>query len=162
MTSNSMISSRGTARALERYRIQQDSRASVSHPEGGEASWPGDNQFAASSGASARLRSCRCRIAESRPSRRYSLCQGSKRLGVRFGDWLSGGQAKDLLRCPNGEPLIGKRDHAILALVLGCGLGRSEAAQLTLEHFQRRTITGPSWICSAKVAIFDPCPFRTG
>ena len=39
---------------------------------------------------------------------------------------------------PSGESLIGKRDRAILALLLGCGLRRSEAAQLTLEHFQRR------------------------
>ena len=29
-------------------------------------------------------------------------------------------------------------DHAILALLLGCGLRRSEAAHLTTEHFQRR------------------------
>jgi integrase len=64
--------------------------------------------------------------------------KGAKRLGVRLGNWLSAEQAKDLLRCPNREALIGKRDRAILALLLGCGLRRSEAAQLTLEHFQRR------------------------
>jgi site-specific recombinase XerC len=38
----------------------------------------------------------------------------------------------------NGEALIGKRDCAILALLVGCGLRRSETAQLTSEHFQRR------------------------
>lgn len=64
--------------------------------------------------------------------------KGAKRLGVRLGNWLNAEQAKDLLRCPNGEALIGKRDRAILALLLGCGLRRSETAQLTLEHFQRR------------------------
>jgi site-specific recombinase XerD len=64
--------------------------------------------------------------------------KGAKRLGVRLGNWLSAQQAKDLLRCPNGEALIGKRDRAILALLLGCGLRRSETAQLTLGHFQRR------------------------
>jgi len=45
--------------------------------------------------------------------------KGAKRLGVRLGNWLSAEQAKDLLRSPNGEALIGKRDHAILALLLG-------------------------------------------
>jgi integrase len=64
--------------------------------------------------------------------------KGAKRLGVRLGNWLSAEQAKDMLRCPNREALIGKRDCAILALLLGCGLRRSETAQLTLEHFQRR------------------------
>ncbi len=64
--------------------------------------------------------------------------KGAKRLGVRLGNWLSAGEAKDLLRCPSGESPIGKRDRAILALLLGCGLRRSETAQLNLEHFQRR------------------------
>jgi site-specific recombinase XerD len=64
--------------------------------------------------------------------------KGAKRLGVRLGNWLTAEQAKDMLRCPNGEALIGKRDRAILAVLLGCGLRRSEAAQLTFEHLQRR------------------------
>lgn len=88
--------------------------------------------------------------------------RGAKRLGVRLGNWLSAGQAKDLLRSPSEESLIGKRDRAILALLLGCGLRRSEAAQLSWNIFRAGTITGPSSICSAKAAIFDPCPFRTG
>jgi integrase len=64
--------------------------------------------------------------------------RGAKRLGVRLGNWLSAQQAKNMLNCPNGDTLIGKRDRVIVALLLGCGLRRSEAAQLTLEHFQRR------------------------
>ncbi len=64
--------------------------------------------------------------------------RGTKRLGVRLGNWLSAQQAKSMLSCPNGETLIGKRDRAILALLLGCGLRRAEAAQLEFEHFQRR------------------------
>lgn len=64
--------------------------------------------------------------------------KGAKRLGVRLGKWLTAEQAKDILWCPNGEARIGKRDRAILAVLLGCGLRRSEAAQLTFEHLQRR------------------------
>jgi site-specific recombinase XerC len=36
------------------------------------------------------------------------------------------------------ESVRGKRDHAMLAILLGCGLRRSELVQLTVEHFQRR------------------------
>ena len=43
--------------------------------------------------------------------------KGAKRLGVRLGNWLTAEQAKDMLRCPNGEALIGKRDRAILAVL---------------------------------------------
>jgi site-specific recombinase XerD len=64
--------------------------------------------------------------------------KGAKRLGVRLGNWLSAEQAKNLLRSPNGEALIGKRDRAILAFLLGCGLRRSETAELTSEDLQRR------------------------
>jgi integrase len=34
--------------------------------------------------------------------------------------------------------LKGKRDHVILALMLGCGLRRNEVAGLTFEHIQQR------------------------
>jgi site-specific recombinase XerD len=64
--------------------------------------------------------------------------KGAKRLGVRLGNWLSAEQAKELIRSPDLQTTIGKRDHAILSLLLGCGLRRSEAAHLTIEHFQRR------------------------
>ncbi|MGA8596503.1 MAG: tyrosine-type recombinase/integrase [Bryobacteraceae bacterium] len=57
---------------------------------------------------------------------------------MRLGNRLSAEQAKDLIRCPNRKTLSGKLDHAILAVLLGCGLRRSETAHLTLEHFQRR------------------------
>jgi site-specific recombinase XerD len=64
--------------------------------------------------------------------------KGAKRLGVRLGNWLTAEQSKDMSRCPNGDALIGMRDRAILAVLLGCGVRRSEAAQLTFEHLQRR------------------------
>jgi integrase len=35
---------------------------------------------------------------------------------------------------PDRERLIGKRDHVILALLLGCGLRRQELAQLKVEE----------------------------
>ena len=64
--------------------------------------------------------------------------KGAKRLGLRIGNWLSAEQAKALLQTPDRETMTGKRDRAILAVLLGCGLRRSEAVRLNMEHFQRR------------------------
>jgi len=35
-------------------------------------------------------------------------------------------------------PLKGKRDRAIIAVLLGCGLRRRELADLSFDHLQRR------------------------
>ena len=64
--------------------------------------------------------------------------KGAKRIGLRLGNWLSAEQARQLIASPDQSTVIGKRDYAILAVLLGCGLRRSEAARLTVEHFQRR------------------------
>ena len=64
--------------------------------------------------------------------------KGAKSLGVRLGNLLVAEQAQMLLRALNPETIRGKRAHAILALLLGCGLRRSEVVRLTVEHFQQR------------------------
>ena len=64
--------------------------------------------------------------------------RGAKRLGVRTGNWLALGQAQALLQAPDITTLKGKRDRAILAVLIGCGLRRSEAAALAVEHVQQR------------------------
>jgi site-specific recombinase XerD len=61
-----------------------------------------------------------------------------KNFGVRLGNWLTPSQGKALLGRPDTSSVRGKRDHAILALQLGCGLRRSELVQLTMEHLQQR------------------------
>ena len=47
-------------------------------------------------------------------------------------------QARDLLAQPELENTEAKRDRAILALLLGCALRRSELAALESRHIQQR------------------------
>ncbi|MHC4620995.1 MAG: tyrosine-type recombinase/integrase [Planctomycetota bacterium] len=64
--------------------------------------------------------------------------KGIKGAGRRVGNWLTKAQAQELLDTPNVDTLKGKRDRAVLAVMLGCGLRRSEAANLTFAHVQMR------------------------
>jgi integrase len=64
--------------------------------------------------------------------------KGAKRQGVRMGNWLTKGQAEALLNAPDTGTLKGKRDRALLCVLVGCGLRRSEAVNLTFNHVQQR------------------------
>jgi site-specific recombinase XerD len=87
--------------------------------------------------------------------------------GVRLGNWLTVKQAQTLLNTPDASTTRGLRDRAVLAVLLGCGLRRSECAAMTFGHVQQRdgrwcivdlvgkhgrvrTIPIPAWV---KVAI---------
>lgn len=59
--------------------------------------------------------------------------KGARRLGVRLGNWLTAEQARTLWQLPNAETVKGKRDRAILSILLGCGLRRRELAELRLD-----------------------------
>jgi site-specific recombinase XerD len=95
--------------------------------------------------------------------------KGAKRHGVRAGNWLTLKQAERLLELPDPETNKGKRDRALLVLLVGCGLRRQELAGLRIEDLQQRdgrwcivdlngkgnrirTVPMPPW---AKVAIDD-------
>jgi len=93
--------------------------------------------------------------------------KGVRSAGTRTGSWLTIDQAEKLLAAPNIQKPKGKRDQALLAVLVGCGLRRQEAAALTVDHIQQRegrwvivdlvgkgnrvrTVPMPSW---CKVAI---------
>jgi integrase len=67
-----------------------------------------------------------------------SRVKSAKTQGIRTGNWLSQRQAQALLSAPDIATLRGLRDRAILAVLLGCGLRRSEVAALTFNHLQQR------------------------
>jgi integrase len=92
---------------------------------------------------------------------------GVTRRGVRTGNWLIREQAQRLIDAPDVTTLKGLRDRAILAVLVGGGLRRAEAARLVWDDIQMRearwvivdlvgkgnrlrTVPIPSWV---KVAL---------
>jgi site-specific recombinase XerD len=64
--------------------------------------------------------------------------KGVRKLGVRLGNWLTAEQGHALWQAPDNNSMKGKRDRALLALLLACGLRRHEAVSLRLDHLQQR------------------------
>lgn len=110
--------------------------------------------------------------------------KGVRRIGVRLGNWLTVEQGKRLLASVARESLRGKRNYAILAVLLGCGLRRGELLALRVDSIQSReerwvvadllgkaghirTVPIPAWVRTAvekwkeASAIIDGALFRS-
>jgi len=92
-----------------------------------------------------------------------------RQIGVRVGNWLTADQGKHRLAVVDRNSLRGKRNYAIIATLVGCGLRRGEllalrvdAIALREEHWviadlmekagHMRTVPVPAWV---KAAIDD-------
>jgi site-specific recombinase XerD len=64
--------------------------------------------------------------------------KGVKQLGCRSGNWLTIEQSSEVLNRAGGDSMREKRDHAMLALLFGCGLRRSELVGLKMSDVQTR------------------------
>jgi integrase len=64
--------------------------------------------------------------------------KGAKQLGQRSGNWLSLEQSSRLVNVASGDGLRERRNCAMLAILVGCGLRRSELAKLAIEKIQIR------------------------
>jgi site-specific recombinase XerC len=64
--------------------------------------------------------------------------KGVRRLGVRLGNWLSPEQGRRLLEHDGPTTPRHARDHAMLAMLIGCGLRRGEPLGLAMESVQQR------------------------
>jgi integrase len=67
-----------------------------------------------------------------------SRVRGVKQLGFRVGNWLSADECSAVLNHAHGTSLRAKRDYAMLAMLFGCGLRRSELVGLHVNDVQVR------------------------
>jgi integrase len=105
--------------------------------------------------------------------------KGVPQLGRHVGNWLSATEGKQLLSEFNAQTLRDKRDLAIVSLLLGCGLRRSEVVALKVDNIQRpedhwaivdlvgkaghvRTVPVPSWVKAAVDAWAQDAPVANG
>jgi integrase len=64
--------------------------------------------------------------------------KGAKKHGTRVGNWLTAEQGRALLSIFDRATLRGKRDYAMVAVFLGCGLRRAELAAAQVVDLQQR------------------------
>jgi integrase len=105
--------------------------------------------------------------------------KGAKKHGVRIGNWLTAEQSKNLLAAFTFQTLRNKRDYAIVAVLLGCGLRRAELATVSVQDLQRReehwvfadligkgghirTVPIPDWVGDAVNSWLSDAAITTG
>jgi site-specific recombinase XerD len=88
--------------------------------------------------------------------------KGVKKIGVRLGNRLTPEQSQRLWNAPDSQQLKGKRDRALLAVLLACGLRRHEAVNLDFSHVQQREDHWAIVDLRAKPAIPGQSQFRAG
>ncbi len=77
-------------------------------------------------------------LLDSRIANGIRAVKGVPQRGRRTGNWLTKDEAQMWLNSPDIKTLKGTRDRAVLAVLIGCGLRRAEAAILSISHIQQR------------------------
>jgi integrase len=83
--------------------------------------------------------------------------KGVRRIGVRLGNWLTPEQGRRLLESATPSTARELRDHAMVAMLIGCGLRRAELLALSREEHwviadlvgkggHVRTVPIPTWV----------------
>jgi len=105
-------------------------------------------------------------LIDSRLANGIRAVKGMPFRGRRTGNWLTRDEAQIWINAPDIKTLKGVRDRALLAVLIGCGLRRAEAAILSVSHIEQRegrwaivdivgkrdkmrTVPMPSWAKSA-------------
>ena len=105
--------------------------------------------------------------------------KGVPQLGRRVGNWLSAAEGEALLTGTSAGSLGQKRDAAIISLLLGCGLRRSEVVALKVGDIQKRedhwaiadlvgkaghvrTVPVPAWVKTAVDRWTEGAPVGNG
>lgn len=69
---------------------------------------------------------------------RLNIAYDAQNLPAWTGNWLDRAYAEQLLGLPDNKTLGGKRDQALLAILLGCGVRREELAYLEVGSIEQR------------------------
>lgn len=105
--------------------------------------------------------------------------KGVRRISVRLGNWLTPEQGRGLLECAVPSTARHLRDHAMVAMFIGCGLRRAELLALRVEWIQQReehwviadlvgktghvgTVPIPTWVKAAVDAWTAPASITDG
>jgi hypothetical protein len=95
--------------------------------------------------------------------------KGVRRIGIRVGNWLTVDQGKRLLAATESDSLRDKRNYAILAMLIGCGLRRGELLALRVDAIQLRdehdapgplaiAHLAPNSLIQNRRIVLDPAP----
>ena len=90
------------------------------------------------------------------------MSRASKKHGVRIGNWLTAEQGKRLLDSFDDGSLRGKRDYAMVAVLLGAASGGRRLAALTVEIAAARRALGHRRSRRQRAATCGPCQSQLG
>jgi len=81
---------------------------------------------------------------DERSSAAISRIKTKRTKGIRTGRWLTVDQVRALIASIDRSTPIGRRDAALMALLIGCGLRRFEAVDLVTAQFEASTADRPA------------------